>query len=207
MVMKNMNPVGNKRSLVDWDSCRTPRQFGYLTLLVVSVLITCSPATSSDLDIQIQCEDTILDKNQVLISMTFTNIGDSDIVLYSFNDKVQPSMGGILHFQVIHNDTDTLICSSTGAIPKYPHERDTATLAPGQIYLEEVSLTSYYVSRYVEDHRLWDTTSYRGTRVWQPGAYKVRCTYEYRHKPTYKGGQDLWQGTATSNEIHFVVTD
>ena len=203
--MRNIEVPSDRRVLSGGEFCRQPQLSVCLALLLTLLLVTCSPAVSSDLQLEIQCPDTITARLEVLVTMTFTNVGDSNIVLYSFNGKIQPAIGGILQFQIVHNDSDTLVYRRIGATPLYPHERDTATLAPDQSFREEVNLTSYYVDPNVEDQPIVDSTSFIGTRAWQPGTYRVRCRYEYKHEPSFKGGRDLWRGVATSNVIQFVV--
>jgi hypothetical protein len=157
--------------------------------------------------IEITGPNTVDNRDQVLVTMTLTNVGDSSIVLYSFSDRIQPAMGGILHFDIVRDDTDTLVCRPTGVVPKYPHERDTSTLSPNQQYVETINLTSFYVSELQEDRPLWDSTYSVGTRVWQSGTYRISCRYQYEHKPSYKGGQLLWRGAAVSNEVTLIIPD
>lgn len=173
---------------------------------LILVLGACSSPQSSDMSNKIVGADTALKNDQVLVNMTLTNVGDTNIVLYSSMDKIQDGMGGVLHFLVVYNGTDTLVCRPCGARPKFPHERDTATLAPGGGYEEEINLTSYYVSPNVKDRLIWDSTRYC-TREWLPGVYSVQCRYEYLHQPGFKGGRNLWRGTAVSNVVSLTVRE
>ena len=172
-----------------------------LMITLAFFLISCSKSVSSDLEVKIESIDSIPNNQYVNVSLTIQNKCDTSIVLYGFNGKIQPSMGGFLYFDIVKDDKDTLVCHPAGPIPKYPHEKDTLILRPSEIHSEVVNLTSFYTSSNSDDKPEWDSTSIWGTRKWENGEYTIQCRYTYSHQPGYKGGRDLWQGSTISNII------
>ena len=208
MKTKPMNDTSDSYSFgLTRFMCNGKRFIDCLLVIVLFTLGACTSSQGSDLKLKISSVDSVFESNRVLVHMTLTNVGDTNIILYSFDGKIQRSMGGILHFNIIRNDIDTLVCHPVGAIPKYPHERDTASLAPEEVYEEAVNLTSFYVSPNVKDTSVWDSTSAMGIREWEPGIYSVQCRYQYRHQPSFKGGHELWRGSATSNIIYITIPE
>ena len=175
---------------------------GILTIM----LATGSPAYSSDLQVTISL-DSIKSAADVTVAVAFNNVGDSDIVLYSFDGKVQPSMGGILKFAIVRNNLDTFLCEPCGRVPKYPYEEDTVLLTPGDSVGERICLTSYYTSSSIRETIEPDSTEVLCKRRWPTGNYSVQCIYEYRHLPSYEGGRRLWRGKGISNTVKFSVSD
>lgn len=179
----------------------------FLTLTLMALFV-CAQCRSSNLVLELRAVDSVATTDSVLVDVSFRNAGDSDVVLYCWRARgklVQASMGGLLQFDVVRDDSVALSYSRAGIVPMYPYTTDTLVLAQGQSHVETINLTSFYSEPRAESEIIWDSPSVWGRRQWSPGKYSIRCKYEYYHKQGVVGGADLWEGSVSSDVILLTV--
>jgi hypothetical protein len=179
----------------------------WLATVSSAVLLVCSPCFSSDLAIELKAVDSVAATDSVVVELTFSNSADSPIVIYQFKStgQVQAAMNGILHFDIVKDDSIPMAYNRLGFVPLYPHEKDTLVLKAGQSHKELINLTRYYLEPSETDSVIIDSLKHSTRRRWRPGNYAIRCTYEYDHSPTFPGGKALWQGSAQSGAVRVRV--
>ncbi len=176
-----------------------------LLLFVACLLLLLSGCTGDPPTVWLELTPIGQVSHQVYVDvmLTFHNDSDEEIAIYcwSHNRSVAESMNSFLFFDIERSDGTDLIFKPGCAGPIMPRIKDRKIIEPGGKYAEKINIARFYVDPDRAGKDIEQPWQRWLLRIWDQGEYEVQCVYEYMRNPDRTGGEGLWEGKLTSNEV------